>query len=222
MVLVDISDATAIPQFAVVRPGAPQNLTETAGDAQVTLSWDAPSSNGGGTITGYEYRLDTNDDGTWTGWSSTSNGRSTSVTITSLTNGTIYAFQVRAVNSAGSGSYSFEVTATPQSIGATVPGAPTNLSASPHSTTIGAASMSWSAPSSDGGSTITSYEWRYCWYQSNGTWSSWSDYRSRSNASTSMTLSGLTSGVLYGFQVRAVNGVGTGPGSNTTSTRGKE
>ena len=212
----------AIPVALEVRPGAPQNLSPTAGDGQVGLAWDAPDFDGNTAITGYEYALDTNNDGTWAFGTSTGNGTTTSVTITGLTNGTEYAFRVRAVNNIGTGPYTSAVTAVPQGIIATVPTAPTSLSGSPHSTNVGWATLSWSPPSSDGGSTITSYEWRYCWYQSNGTWSSWSDYRSRSNASTSMTLSGLASGVFYGFQVRAVNGVGAGPGSNTTSTRGKE
>ena len=36
-------------------PGAPTGLTAQAGDEEVTLSWTAPSDNGGEPITGYEY-----------------------------------------------------------------------------------------------------------------------------------------------------------------------
>lgn len=34
-------------------PSAPQNLQATSGDAQVTLTWEAPSSDGGSPVTNY-------------------------------------------------------------------------------------------------------------------------------------------------------------------------
>jgi hypothetical protein len=45
--------------FTATVPGAPLNLAGTAGDAQVTLVWDAPTSDGGTPITDYvvQYRL---------------------------------------------------------------------------------------------------------------------------------------------------------------------
>ena len=47
-------------------PGPPASLNATAGDAQVTLTWTAPTSDGGSAVTGYEYRV--SDDG-GTSWS---------------------------------------------------------------------------------------------------------------------------------------------------------
>jgi hypothetical protein len=35
-------------------PGAPTGLAATAGNAQVSLSWGAPASNGGSAITSYK------------------------------------------------------------------------------------------------------------------------------------------------------------------------
>ena len=43
----------------VTVPDAPASLNATAGDAQVTLDWTAPASNGGSAVTGYEYRYKT-------------------------------------------------------------------------------------------------------------------------------------------------------------------
>ena len=88
-------------------PGAPGNLAADGGDGQAVLSWDAPSSDGGTTITDYEYRI--NRSGPWISIGSTD----TTHTVTGLVNGTVYVFEVRAVNAAGSGASSNLAEATP-------------------------------------------------------------------------------------------------------------
>ena len=54
----------------VTVPGAPRNFEATGGNTQVTLSWAAPASNGGGAITKYRYRYSTgsvvSSSATWT------------------------------------------------------------------------------------------------------------------------------------------------------------
>ena len=72
----------------------------------MTLTWTAPTSDGGAAISGYEYEV--NGNGTWT----STGGTGLSVTGTGLTNGTAYTFLVRAVNSAGAGTASNAATAT--------------------------------------------------------------------------------------------------------------
>src|ERR1035441_9471722 len=82
----------------------------------VTLSWTAPSGNGGSTITGYDVY-----EGTTPGGESTTpvNGTTligaTSYTATGLTNGTTYYFDVQAVNLVGSSVASNEASAAPTS-----------------------------------------------------------------------------------------------------------
>src|SRR5207247_1194040 len=95
------------------RPSAPQNLQATAGNGKVSLSWSAPSSNGGSAITGYKVYRSTSS-GTETGYVSL--GNVTSYTNTGLTGGTTYFYKIRAVNSVGLSPLSNEATATPYSI----------------------------------------------------------------------------------------------------------
>ena len=89
-------------------PGAPTNLVADGGNEQVTLSWDAPEDDGGFAITDYEYRI--NGRGSWISIGSTG----TTYTVTGLDNGTVYVFQVRAVNSNRKGRASNRVEATPE------------------------------------------------------------------------------------------------------------
>ena len=89
-------------------PGAPGNLTVVGGDGQVVLSWDAPASDGGAEITDYEYRI--NGQNPWISTGSTE----TTHTVTGLDNGTVYTFQVRAVNRAGKSLAPSQAEATPE------------------------------------------------------------------------------------------------------------
>ena len=76
--------------------GAPQRLRSEPGDAQVTLRWDAPTSDGGSPILRYEYAIDGSE--TWI-----DAGGDLEETVRDLTNGQSYAVAVRAVNAAGAG-----------------------------------------------------------------------------------------------------------------------
>ena len=87
---------------------APENLRATAGDEQVILSWDAPGYDGGEEITGYAYRLKENGEpfgvADLMAWRDIPGGASTrSYTVTGLTNGIVYKFEVRAENEHGGG-----------------------------------------------------------------------------------------------------------------------
>ena len=189
-----------------ILPSSPRNFTASAEDGQVTLSWDIPTTRGSG-ITGYDYRYDTSDDGSWQNWRSTGS-RSTSYTVTSLTNGTLYAFEVRARNSNGAGSTSSKVTATPERP-MDLPSAPTNLTATVEDS---ATTLSWTAPT-DTGSGIIDYQWRAD-TGNNGIWSVWKDLN---QTSTTQHFSTMTNGTVYVFQIRAVSADGAGPASDSVS-----
>ena len=87
----------------VTVPAPPLNLTATAGDAEVTLTWTAPVSDGGSVILGYQVSINGEAWQTITGLGGTFSG---------LDNGTTYSFRVRAVNAVGTSPYVTE-TATP-------------------------------------------------------------------------------------------------------------
>ena len=91
------SASTAVTPAGV--PVAPDAPTPTAGNASVSLSWTAPSANGSA-ITDYKIYYATSAGGTYTLFSDTVS-TTTSVTVTSLTNGTAYYFKVAAVNAVG-------------------------------------------------------------------------------------------------------------------------
>lgn len=91
--------------FSLFAPTAPTNVTGTAADAQVALSWTAPSGTYFPPITDYTIQYSSNSGSTWTTFTDTVS-TSTSVTVTGLTNNTAYVFRVAAVNGIGTGSYS--------------------------------------------------------------------------------------------------------------------
>ena len=167
--------------------GAPTGLSATPGNRQVMLSWVQPS--GGAALTHYEYEQD--GSGTWISTGSTA----PSYTVTGLTNGQSYTFRVRAVNSAGQSAASNSRTATPTT---TEPEAPESLRFTPGD---GQVTLRWRAPTNDGGSEITHYEYEQ---DGSGTWIS------TGGTATSHTVTGLNNGQTYTFRVRAVNALGNG------------
>src|SRR5437660_286908 len=185
-------------------PSAPQNLAATGGSAQVTLTWQAPASNGGSPITNYRiYR------GLSPGTETllTTVGAVTSYTDTAVTNGVTYYYQVSAVNNAGEGPKSNEASATPSAVPPppTPPPAPQNLAATGGNAQV---TLTWQAPASDGGSPITNYKI----YR--GTTSGSETLVATIGNQLSYSDGGLTNGVTYYYQVSAVNNVGEGPRSN--------
>jgi hypothetical protein len=195
----------------------PIGLQATGGNGSVSLSWTAPSSNGGSSITGYNVY-----EGTSAGHESASavNGATliagTTYTVPGLTNGTTYYFTVEAMNGTGLSNPSGEASATPavataQSSPPTVPDPPTQLGATASN---GQVSLNWSPPSFDGGAAVAGYE------VYDGT-TSGAEGATALNSSlvtgTTYTVTGLTNGTKYFFTVKAVNSVGSSAASSETS-----
>jgi hypothetical protein len=94
-------------------PGAPTGVTAVGADSSAVVSWSAPASDGGSTITGYTV---TSTPG---GQTCTTAG-ALSCTVSGLANGTAYTFTVTATNAAGTGPPSTASSSvTPQTSGAT-------------------------------------------------------------------------------------------------------
>jgi subtilisin family serine protease len=182
-------------------PGAPTGLVASAGNGQVALNWLAPASDGGSAISSYTATASPG------GATCTTSGLG--CTISGLTNGTSYSVTVRASNAIGSGPASGSVSATP----ATVPGAPTGLVAT--ALRPSGIRLTWSAPTSNGGSSVTGYQ----------------IYRSTvKGAETPHATVGLTttftdlataSGVRYYYRVAAINVIDSGPLSAEVSARAR-
>ena len=198
--------ATATATLAESAPGAPEGLTATGGDESVTLNWNDPED-GGSQILRYEVRYAASGE-TWGEWMTISGaGNARSVTVSGLTNGTLYGFQVRAVSSIGEGEAS-QATATP----GRAPSMPMGLTARSESETI---TVMWGSPTDNGGSAITGYQVRY---RMNGSdWSNWMTVEGGADG-TIHTITGLTNGIDYEIAVRAVNAVGTGEAAMISAT----
>ncbi len=201
---VGVSDAAETRATPATVPGAPQDFTATPGHGEVMLTWGAPASDGGAAFDRYEYRhAEGASVPSATAWASA--GAAFNATVGSLTNGTAYAFEVRAVSDAGAGG-----PATAAATPATVPSAPQNLTATPGD---GRVTLNWQAPADDGGSVIHPYVYRYAEGTSVPIGTPWEFL----DDGLTVTIENLTNGTAYAFEVRAVNRMGIGDVATATT-----
>ena len=169
-------------------PSAPLNPVATPQNAQASVAFTAPLTDGGATIAGYTV---TSSPGGFT-----STGASSPRVVTGLSNGTSYTFTVVATNAAGNSSASVASSAvTPF----TVPGAPTSPVATAGNAQV---SVAFTAPVSNGGSVITSYTAT----SSPGGFTS-------TGASSPLVVTSLANGTSYTFTVVATNAAGNSSAS---------
>lgn len=185
-------DAFINTQASQTPPAAPTNLTASAGNAQVSLSWTASTG-----ATSYTVYDSTTSGGPYTNIGSVS---SNSANVTGLTNGTTYYFVVTASNSSGTSGNSNQASATPN---VSIPPAPTGLSATAGNAQV---SLAWSASSG-----ATSYN------VGRSTTSGGPYTTIASPTSTSYTDTGLTNGTTYYYVVSASNSAGTSANSSQVS-----
>lgn len=189
---------TKAPIETVTVPSPPTNVVGVEGDGQVTVTWAAPSDDGGSHITGYRVVASP-------GGATVSTTGTLSAVVDGLTNGTAYTFSVSATNRKGTGSASSPSgSKTPKR----APGAPTLVSATPSG---GQVVLLWSAPASNGGRAITSYR----------------IYRgTTAGAETSLATVGnvltytdtnVGNGTTYYYKVSAITSAGEGAKSNERS-----
>ncbi|HUX97620.1 MAG TPA: FISUMP domain-containing protein [Bacteroidales bacterium] len=174
-------------------PGAPTIGTATKGDAQATVAFTAPVSDGAAAITGYT--VTSNPEG------HTGTGSVSPIIVTGLANGTAYTFTVTATNANGT---SLASTASNSVIPSSVPDAPIIGTATAGDTQ---ATVTFTAPLDDGGSAITLY-----------TATSSTGGKTGSGITSTITVTGLTNGTVYTFTVTATNDNGVSAPSTASNS----
>ena len=192
--------STAVFAIPFTIPTSPQSVTTTPGNGFVVLSWQGPIFTGGSAITSYNI-YDSTNGGTSYSLLASVGGSTYFYNDTGLVNGQTYYFVVTAVNKAGESPYSTPVSAASTSTVPTLSTAPQSLTAQAGYSSV---LLSWSAPSSDGGSSITGFNV----YISSDGGSSYSPVTSVGASTYSYNETGLNNGQIYYFVVTATNGVG--------------
>ena len=165
---------------AATVPQPPQSVNATPGLRHVSVSWQAPATDGGSPIVSYKVTPSTG--GTLTFPATTFNHD-----FTSLQPGVAVSYDIVATNAIGDSLPADSATAVPYA----APDPPTNVSAIAFS---GAALLTWTAPVSDNGSPIVEYD---------VTTTPPTTSTTVPAAQTGTVIAGLTNGVTYTFTVRA-------------------
>lgn len=194
-----ILSASTVRSFAAQTPpkGFSLGSVASSGPAQISVGWTPLTGANAGTTNPVQYRLRYRPAGVAPApaWQFTSftTGSATSMLLTGLTANTSYEIQGQASNSEGTSSWTASKTAAT----ASVPTAPRSLKVTTSDKT--SLALTWTAPSSNGGSAITGYRVRW----EDGIWKEvWA-------TGTSYTITGLAPNTSYNIEVVAVNAIGS-------------
>jgi hypothetical protein len=166
-------------------PDAPEITNVEQGNSQAVITWSTPPHNGRDILS---YKV------SWATGSKVC--QSSPCTITGLTNGTAYSFQVAAINEIGdSAESSPSQSVTP----ATIPAAPSKPSVTRANKGV---QIRWSTPA-DNGSPITGY--KVSWLKG-----------SQTCTSSPCTVTNLQNGTRYVFSVSAINAIGESASSENS------
>jgi len=215
----------SLPQVAAssekpqVTPGAPTAVTlSVVSDSKLRIEFNPPSSDGGDDVTSYliEYSTDSAFSSvTQETFTYLSGGSPFQKTISDLTSGTFYYFRVSAGNSQG---YGDTTASTPSSLNPyTTADGPTNVFL--RVTSASMLTVSFDAPTSNGGDTITQY--RVEWDTASGFNSALSaPHKGYTDVDATLhsshTIESLTQGTTYYVRVSAINSAGVG--TSTTAS----
>lgn len=192
----DNANGSVVISYTTGAPSAPLNVNGTPGNTNVSLYWSAPTTTGAGGVTSYAVQYATSPYSSWTAAPSCT-GALTSCTVTGLTNGTGYEFEVAAVNTVGQGTFS-----SPSSVltPSGPPGAPTISVVTPSD---GGLSLAFSAATS----TLPILDYQYS-LDGGATWVP------SGVTSSPLAISGLTNGTTYSVLLRGESAAGNGTSSS--------
>jgi outer membrane protein OmpA-like peptidoglycan-associated protein len=183
--------AVTAASFTPNQPDSPTVVSRTL--SSVTVNVGTQAANGGSAIT--NYRVTTYPGGFFNDLAGEVGGN---VVVSGLSSSTAYTFKVVATNAIGDSIPSI-ASATISTLSPTVPNAPTIGTATAYDSKT--ATVTFTAPISDGGSTITGY--RATAYPNGETGTV------TGSGSDTIYIRGLTTGVTDTFTVVAINAVGT-------------
>ncbi len=228
VVTVKVSDGTASAKIVVritvtamnarTVPGPVTSLRAnimgfSLGQRPIRIHWDAPASNGGTPITGYEvlsFFVPALAQASWRPVPATQTSYSDYAPNFTLPHG-VYDTAVRAINAVGKGPIAWlRVRYTGDT--PTKPGPPSGLTATPG---LDSVTLSWVPPRIAGTADISHYDYRYQLGSApvSGEWINIGDGAARTH-----TVTGLTGGEEHFFQVRARNDNGNGTYAQVAAT----